>query len=66
MQEVCFDVAVSAQEETSGSGGGGIKVFVFDVTADAQRTSTSSTVSRVSFKIPFIPPATLVSGDMPQ
>ena len=63
IQEVCFDVAVSAEKETSGGGRSGVKVFVADFGGDVRRTTTNGTVSRVSFKVPFIPPATMVIGD---
>ena len=56
LQEVCFDVAVTAQDEKTGGAGGGIRVFSVDLAGKAERTTTNSTVSRISFKIPIMPP----------
>ena len=51
-KEVEFDIAVSAKQ--TGSGGGGLKVAVFGIgaNADAQAGSENSTISRIKFSVP--------------
>lgn len=63
IQEISFDVAVTAQDEMTGGGRGGVKVVAIEFGGNAQRTTKNSTVSRISFKIPFIPPATIVKDE---
>lgn len=51
-REIEFDIAVSAKR--TGSGGGGLKVTVFGIGANAEGTiaSEASTVSRIRFSVP--------------
>lgn len=55
-QEINFDVAVTATDQKSGGVGGGIKVFSVNLSGEAQKSLSNSTVSRVVFKVPFLPP----------
>jgi hypothetical protein len=52
-ETVQFDVAVSAR--SSGELGGGLKLKVFDVGAEGggKKTSSSETISRIVFEIPW-------------
>ncbi len=57
VQPVEFDVAVTATDKSEVSGKGGIKVFtVGDVGAGGSRGSERSSVSRIKFSIPIVPP----------
>jgi hypothetical protein len=58
MQEVKFDVAVTATSKTEGGGGGGIRVIALDISAKAGHSVENSTVSRISFSVPILPPTT--------
>jgi hypothetical protein len=58
MQEVKFDVAVTATSKTEGGGGGGIKVVALDLSGKIDRSVENSTVSRISFSVPILPPTT--------
>ncbi len=52
-----FDVAVTATDKAGATGKGGIKVFtVVDVGAEGSTSSERSTVSRIKFSIPIVPP----------
>jgi hypothetical protein len=58
LQEVKFDVAVTATSKTEGGGGGGIKVVALDFSGKISRSAENSTVSRISFSVPILPPTT--------
>ena len=60
VQEVKFDVAVTAATKTEGGGSGGIKVVALDVSGKVSRSAENSTVSRISFSIPILPPTTVI------
>ena len=53
-KEVAFDIAVSAK--STGGKSGGLKLEVFSVGANVggEKTSENSTVSRISFSVPYI------------
>jgi hypothetical protein len=57
VQLVEFDIAVTAGEKSSAGGKGGVKVFSFEIAADGSKGVERSTVSRVKFSIPIVPPA---------
>jgi hypothetical protein len=58
MQEVKFDVAVTVTSRTEGGGGGGIKVVALDISGKVSKSAENSTVSRISFSVPILPPTT--------
>ena len=58
VQEVKFDIAVTAATKTEGGGSGGIKVLALDVSGKASRAVENSTVSRIAFSIPILPSTT--------
>jgi hypothetical protein len=58
MQEVNFDVAVTVSQKTEGGGGGGIKVVALDISGKVNHATENSTVSRISFSVPVLPPTT--------
>lgn len=59
VQEVKFDVAVTATTKSEGGGGGGIKVWAaVDLSGKASRSVENSTVSHISFSVPILPPTT--------
>lgn len=60
VQEVKFDVAVTAATKTEGSGSGGIKVVALDLSGKIGHSSENSTVSRISFSVSILPPTTLI------
>jgi hypothetical protein len=61
IQEVKFDVAVTAATKTEGGGGGGIKVVALDISGKISRSAEKNTVSRISFSIPILPPTTVIT-----
>ena len=60
MQKVEFDVAVTATDRTAGGGKAGLRIFSAEVGADASKSVENSTVSRIKFTVPFIPPVQIV------
>jgi hypothetical protein len=56
VQNVEFDIAVTVSNENELSGGGGIKVVGFKLGAEGKDSIQNSSVSRVQFTIPIIPP----------
>ncbi len=52
VQNISFDVAVTAASQTSGSGGAGIKVMSLDIGGKGAKSISAEQVSRVSFEIP--------------
>jgi hypothetical protein len=60
-QEVKFDVAVTASAKTDGGASGGIKVVMaLDVSGKVNHSVENSTVSRISFAVPVLPPTTTI------
>jgi hypothetical protein len=60
VQEVKFDVAVTAATKTEGAGTGGVRVVALDLTGKIGRSTENSTVSRISFSIPILPSITTI------
>lgn len=60
VQELKFDIAVTATSKTEGGGSGGIKVLSVDLSGKASHTAESNTVSRISFSIPILPSTTTI------
>jgi Trypsin-co-occurring domain 2 len=60
VQEVKFDVAVTAGAKNEGGGGGGIKVVALDLSGKISHSTENSTVSRIAFSIPILPPTTVI------
>lgn len=60
LQEVKFDVAVTAAAKNETSGGGGIKVVALDLSGKLGRSTESSTISRIAFTIPILPPTVAI------
>jgi hypothetical protein len=66
VQEVDFDVAVTASSGSTGKAGAGIKVFSVDVGASGEKKVEASSVSRIRFKVPIVPPVEVVHGGKPK
>lgn len=63
-QEVKFDVAVTVSTENQGGGGGGIKVLAaVELSGKISSSAANSTVSRISFSVPILPPMTDILKD---
>jgi hypothetical protein len=60
VQEVKFDIAVTAASKTEGGGGGGIKVLSVDLSGKVARSAEHNTVSRISFTVPILPATTTI------
>lgn len=64
VQEVKFDVAVTAASKTEGGGGAGIKgsikVVELDLSGKVSHSAENSTISRISFSVSILPPTTLI------
>ena len=57
VQKVDFDLAVSVSDKKGAEGKGSIKIFsIADVGGSKSKSSETSTVCRVKFTIPIIPP----------
>ena len=62
VQKVDFDLAVNVSDKKGAEGKGSIKIFsVADVGGAASKSSETSTVCRVKFTIPIVPPAQSVN-----
>jgi len=60
-QGVNFDVAVTAAKKSERGGGGGIKVIAaFEASGKISNSAENSTVSRISFSVPILPPTTVI------
>ena len=58
VQKVDFDLAVNVSDKKGAEGKGTIKIFsIADVGGSKSKSSETSTVCRVKFTIPIIPPA---------
>jgi|TARA_R110001606_G_C15358805_1_gene648292 hypothetical protein len=66
MQNVQFDIAVTASDKEGQGVKGGIKVVGIAIGADGKTSSETSVVSRIQFNIPIIPPVTEVRNNNPQ
>ena len=53
VQNISFDVAVTASSENAGEGGAGIKVLSIDIGGKASVSNSAEQVSRVSFSVPI-------------
>jgi hypothetical protein len=53
---VDFDIAVTAEGSTSASGGGGLKIAVFDAGVKGEFSSKDTKVSRIQFAVPILLP----------
>ncbi len=52
VSEVGFDIAITASEQSSDGGKGGIKLAVVEVSGGRENSSERSSVNRVSFRLP--------------
>jgi hypothetical protein len=59
-RDISFDVAVTAENETAGKVGGGIQVVGLKIGGEAIDTVSGSSVSRIQFSVPIVPPAITV------
>jgi len=59
-QMVEFDVAVTVADKLAGSAHGGLRVLSVELGAKGSKEAEKSTVSRVKFSLPIIPPMTRV------
>lgn len=62
VREIEFDVAVTAGNSTSGKAGAGINVLALEIGAHGQVTAENSTVSRIKFTVPVVPPVQVIIG----
>ena len=51
-----FDIAVTAEDSTSTSGGGGLKVAGIGASLDGESSSSDKRVSRIQFAVPILLP----------
>jgi hypothetical protein len=56
IRTVSFDVAVTAEAASQGQAGGGIKVLGIGVDGKLSDSVANSTVSRIQYVVPVIPP----------
>jgi hypothetical protein len=63
VQEVKFDIAVTATTKTEGGGGGGIKVMAVELSGKGSRAVENSSVSHIAFSIPILPATTDITDD---
>lgn len=57
VHKVEFDVAVTVTDKIGGGGKAGIKVWGLELGGEGSKSAEQSTVSRIKFAIPIIPPA---------
>jgi hypothetical protein len=60
IKEISFDVAVTAGSESSGKAGAGIQVVGVRLGGDLTDATSQSSVSRIQFTVPIIPPTVTV------
>lgn len=65
VQEVSFDVAVTAETARADKGSAGIKVMGIGIGGELADSATNSTVSRIQFKVPVIAPVIAVTEPPP-
>lgn len=53
---VDFDIALTVEETSKGTGGGALKVFGVGANVQGELTSKDSTVSRIQFAVPLLLP----------
>lgn len=67
IQNIDFDIAVTVDSSTKGgvkgSSSGFIKVLAADIDANGELSRGRSSVSRVTFSVPYIPPVTIVQAE---
>lgn len=54
---VDFDIALTVEDASKGSGGGSLKVFGIGANAQGELASKDTTVSRIQFAVPILLPA---------
>ena len=54
---VDFDIALTVEDTSKGSGGGGLKVFGIGANVQGELSSKDTTVSRIQFAVPILLPA---------
>jgi hypothetical protein len=59
-RDITFDVAVTAEKSSAGKVGGGIHVIGIKIGGDTSESVASSSVSRIQFSVPIVPPAVTV------
>jgi len=62
IQNIQFDIAVTASDEDKAGVKGGIKVVGVTLGGEDLSKTTTSKVSRIQFSIPVIPPVTTISN----
>jgi hypothetical protein len=62
-RDISFDVAVTASNESAGKVGGGIRVVGIKFGGEASDSVASSSVSRIQFSVPIVPPAVAIMPD---
>lgn len=60
LQKVEFDIAVTVSDKATGGGKAGLKVFSVELSGEVSKGAEQSTVSRIKFTVPVIPPVQLV------
>jgi len=63
IQDIQFDIAVTAADEEKAGVKGGIKVVGISIGGEDTTSTTTSRVSRIQFSIPVIPPVTTINRD---
>ena len=63
VQDVEFDVALTASSSSSGGAGGGIKIFSAEVGAHGEVSKLNEQISRVRFKIPLALAPSIQEGE---
>ena len=66
VQNVSFDVAITAQENSASKGGGGVVVVGIALGKRNESSDSSTSVSRVAFTVPLGLPTGLNSADAKQ
>ncbi len=62
VREIEFDVAVTASSSQLGKANAGIKVMSLDIGAGGELGRQNSTVSRIKFVVPVVPPVDVILG----
>lgn len=63
VQNIEFDIAVTAVEKKNDSTEGGIKIPCIHIGGNICENNENSKIHRIKFSIPLIPPVTTISND---
>lgn len=65
VQNIDFDIAITASDKKSGEGGGGLQVYVLNASGKQSKSHENTMTNKIKFSIPVALPAHDVSSGRP-